>query len=83
MVDRGVYVAMKHLAWLVTVAGLAVSAVKRWRARPSETRPAWPCALHGHNDLLIFGEAGRVFLRCDTCGYETPGWCLVRAKELV
>lgn len=41
------------------------------------------CALYGHSDVLVFGEAGRLFLRCDGCGRETPGWDLVRAKELV
>ena len=30
----------------------------------------WLCA---HAYLRVF-EAQRVFLRCDKCGYETPGW---------
>jgi hypothetical protein len=31
------------------------------------------CGLHGHDPLLVF-EQGRMFLRCTSCGYETPGW---------
>ena len=30
------------------------------------------CALHGHDTLLQF-EHGRMFLRCVSCGHETPG----------
>jgi len=36
----------------------------------------WWCAAHGHNHLLRF-EPGRIFLRCEACGEETPGWVLV------
>ncbi len=31
------------------------------------------CSLHGHDSLLQF-EHDRMFLRCTSCGYETPGW---------
>jgi hypothetical protein len=31
------------------------------------------CGLHGHDPLLVF-EDGRMFLRCTSCGYESPGW---------
>jgi hypothetical protein len=31
------------------------------------------CGLHGHDPVLQF-EGGRVFLRCTSCGFETPGW---------
>ena len=31
------------------------------------------CGLQGHDPLLQV-EAKRMFLRCTTCGYETPGW---------
>jgi hypothetical protein len=53
---------------------------------PSETLPSrglWSrafdqlqtavCGLHGHDPLLHF-EQGRMFLRCSSCGHETPGW---------
>ncbi len=31
------------------------------------------CALHGHDTILQY-ERNRMFLRCTSCGYETPGW---------
>lgn len=31
------------------------------------------CAIHGH-DLLMHFEPRRLSLRCESCGYETPGW---------
>jgi hypothetical protein len=31
------------------------------------------CGLHGHDPLLQF-ERGRIFLRCSSCGYQSPGW---------
>jgi|SRR5262252_4366892 len=33
------------------------------------------CGLHGHDTLLQF-EQDRMFLRCVSCGHETPGWDL-------
>jgi hypothetical protein len=43
------------------------------------------CGLHGHDTLLQF-EHDRMFLRCVSCGHETPGWELnddppVKASE--
>jgi hypothetical protein len=31
------------------------------------------CSLHGHDSILQY-ERNRIFLRCTSCGYETPGW---------
>lgn len=31
------------------------------------------CGLHGHDPLLQV-EGPRMFLRCASCGHETPGW---------
>jgi len=31
------------------------------------------CGLHGHDRLVHF-ERDRMFLRCVSCGHETPGW---------
>jgi hypothetical protein len=31
------------------------------------------CGLHGHDTLLQF-QQDRMFLRCASCGHETPGW---------
>ena len=33
------------------------------------------CGLHGHDHLMQFGK-DRVYLRCVTCGHESPGWAL-------
>jgi len=33
------------------------------------------CALHGHDNLLQFEQA-RMYLRCVTCGHESPGWTI-------
>jgi hypothetical protein len=35
-------------------------------------RQVW-CGVHGHDSLLQF-ERDRMFLRCVSCGHETPGW---------
>src|SRR5262245_12159606 len=31
------------------------------------------CGLHGHDTMLQF-EQDRMFLRCVSCGHQTPGW---------
>src|SRR6185295_3298714 len=31
------------------------------------------CGLHGHDSLLQF-EQDRMYLRCVSCGHQTPGW---------
>jgi len=31
------------------------------------------CGLHGHDSLLAF-DHDRMYLRCVSCGHETPGW---------
>ena len=31
------------------------------------------CGFQGHDNLMQF-ERERVFLRCVSCGHETPGW---------
>jgi hypothetical protein len=31
------------------------------------------CGLHGHESVLQY-ERTRMFLRCTSCGHETPGW---------
>ena len=40
------------------------------------------CGLHGHDSLLQF-EQERMFLKCVSCGYETPGWELNEAPPTV
>jgi hypothetical protein len=31
------------------------------------------CRLRGHRPLLLLAT-GRIWLRCEACGYETEGW---------
>ena len=40
------------------------------------------CGLHGHDTLLQF-EQDRMFLRCQSCGHETPGWDLNEAPPSI
>jgi hypothetical protein len=38
------------------------------------------CGIHGHDDLLQF-EQDRMFLRCVSCGHESPGWEITEATS--
>jgi len=40
------------------------------------------CGMHGHDNLLQF-EQDRMFLRCASCGHESPGWDLDEPKPIV
>lgn len=40
------------------------------------------CGMHGHDAMLQF-EQERMFLRCVSCGHETPGWELNEAPPTV
>lgn len=40
------------------------------------------CGLHGHDNLLQF-EQERMFLKCASCGHETPGWELNEPRPTV
>jgi hypothetical protein len=40
------------------------------------------CSLHGHDPLLHFDQ-NRMYLRCATCGHETPGWELDQRRPRV
>jgi hypothetical protein len=40
------------------------------------------CGMHGHDNLLQF-EQDRMFLRCVSCGHESPGWALTEAPPTV
>ena len=39
------------------------------------------CGMHGHDTLLQF-EQERMFLKCVSCGHETPGWELNAAPPV-
>lgn len=40
------------------------------------------CGLHGHDNLLQF-EEDRMFLKCVSCGHESPGWELNEPRPIV
>jgi hypothetical protein len=40
------------------------------------------CGLHGHDTMLQF-EQDRMFLRCQSCGHETPGWDLTETPPSI
>jgi hypothetical protein len=40
------------------------------------------CGIHGHDNLIQF-EQSRMFLKCASCGYESPGWRLPARRPVV
>jgi hypothetical protein len=40
------------------------------------------CGVLGHDNLMQF-EHDRLFLRCASCGHESPGWSLVEPPPSV
>jgi hypothetical protein len=40
------------------------------------------CSLHGHDPLLHFDQ-NRIYLRCASCGHQTPGWELDQRRPRV
>ena len=40
------------------------------------------CGLHGHDSLLQF-QQDRLFLKCVSCGHESPGWDLNEPRPTV
>jgi hypothetical protein len=40
------------------------------------------CGMHGHDSLVQF-ERERMFLKCVSCGHESPGWALDKTPRTV
>jgi hypothetical protein len=40
------------------------------------------CGMHGHDTLLQF-EQDRMYLRCVSCGHQSPGWSLTETPPTV
>ena len=56
----------------VTAPADAASARGVWARAVGQVQAAvW--GFHGHDPMLQF-EQGRMFLRCASCGYQSPGW---------
>lgn len=39
------------------------------------------CGVQGHEQMVQF-DRGRMFLRCVTCGHESPGWDVLGTMNL-
>ena len=63
----------EHVAAPVVTAQETGGGVRNLLSRATRSIQSAVCGLQGHDPLLQV-EAGRMFLRCTTCGYETPGW---------
>jgi hypothetical protein len=40
------------------------------------------CGMHGHDSMVQF-ERDRMFLRCTSCGHESPGWSIDKTPATV
>ena len=40
------------------------------------------CGMHGHENLLQFAQ-DRMFLKCVSCGHESPGWEITEPRPVV
>jgi hypothetical protein len=40
------------------------------------------CGLHGHDQIMQF-DKGRMFLRCVSCGHESPGWQMPKRSPVL
>ena len=40
------------------------------------------CGMHGHDALVQF-EQDRMFLKCVSCGHESPGWDLEKTRPAI
>lgn len=64
---------LEHVATAVPPAGASLGFVLSLWTRATQSLRSAVCGLQGHDPLLQV-EGRRMFLRCTTCGYETPGW---------
>ena len=60
---------MAHRHWSDAAAGVLASRVHRAVTYAHQLL----CGVTGHTLMLAF-ERHRLLLRCDNCGYESPGW---------
>lgn len=64
---------LAHAASQVVGAANPFGVILSWWFKASRTVSTTMCGLNGHDPLLQV-EQGRMFLRCSSCGHETPGW---------
>jgi hypothetical protein len=63
---------LEHAAEQVVTA-IPVGTVRHLWSRATRSIQTMMCGLQGHDPLLQVTD-GRMFLRCTSCGHETPGW---------
>ncbi len=63
----------EHVATQAVTATPPLGLVRSLWERAARSIQTAMCGLHGHDPLLQV-HTGRMFLRCTTCGHETPGW---------
>ena len=59
----------------VIVTANPFGVIRTWWSWASRSWSVTVCGLGGHDPLLQV-DGGRMFLRCSTCGHETPGWTM-------
>jgi hypothetical protein len=64
---------LAHAASQVIGSANPFGVILNWWARASRTVSTAMCGLNGHDPVLQV-DGGRMFLRCSSCGHETPGW---------
>jgi hypothetical protein len=64
---------LAHAASHVISGASSLGALWSWCARASRSLASAMCGLNGHDPVLQV-ERGRLFLRCTSCGHESPGW---------
>jgi hypothetical protein len=64
---------LEHVATHAVTATTPGNLLRTLWDRATRSIQSAVCGLHGHDPLLQV-EGARIFLRCTTCGYETPGW---------
>ena len=64
---------LAHAASQIVDAVQPLGVLRDWWVKASRSLSSAMCGVSGHDPLLQI-EDGRMFLRCSTCGHETPGW---------
>ena len=67
---------LEHVATHSVTATMPGSLLRSLWERATRSIQSAVCGMHGHDPLLQV-QGARMFLRCTTCGYETPGWTTV------
>jgi hypothetical protein len=64
---------LAHAASHVVGGTSPLGAVWHWWTRSSRSLASAVCGLTGHDPILQV-DRERLFLRCTSCGHESPGW---------